>query len=196
MNICFNGCSITYGDGFDKLQRPGNIYPYLVSDYLGATHDNIALPGSSNYTIFMRTLQALHTNDHDMIFVQWSALHRKWLSPGPDSYYYINSVAEKKGFGYRDINFTPNEMYTFQKTYQLLNHDYQNILDLCDYVVTLDMLAELKGIKLIHINGILPWTTDMIKWNSDNLSNSLSDYTKELLDFNKRDNHKVIRFFV
>jgi len=194
MHLYFNGCSITYGAGFDRQQRPGNIYPYMVSDYLGATHDNFALPGSSNYTIFMRTLQALQTNDHDLMVIQWSAVQRKWLSPGPNAYFFINGVLDKKGFDYRDISFSPKQMKTFKKTYHLLNHDYQNILDLCDYIVTLDMLAKHKAIKLIHINGILPWTKDMIEWDSNDLENSLSDYTKELLDFKDRDDWEVIQF--
>lgn len=191
MHICYNGCSFTWGDGFTDEQKPLYTFDHLVSNKLNAYRENIARKGSSNYTIFMRSLQALEKNSCDILVVQWSAVHRAWLSPGPDAFLFINDHI-KRGYTYRDIHISKSNLEHFKKTFQLLNHDYQNLLDLCDYVSALDTIAQSKQIKIVHVNGLLPWRKDLVSFNEDDLASTLDTYTKDILDFDNRDDEEIL----
>jgi hypothetical protein len=195
LKVCFNGCSFTVGLGFPKELRHKYIYNHLLSTTFKFDSTNIAIPGSSNYTIFMRTANAIQSKKYDMIFTQWSALHRMWLSPGPETYL---STTERKypDFKYRDIYLSPREKTQLINTLLILNHDYQNIFDLIDYCKILNQLAEANSVKLFFINGLVPWTDDLITpLNSEDLNSSLSDYTKDMLEFKTRDDKEIILYF-
>jgi len=102
---CFNGCSFTVGEGFPPEQRDEHIYDRLVSRHYFFKAENIAVGGSSNYTIFMRSCQALLSGQYDIVFTQWSALNRIWLHPGPDVAFFTND-RKYSDFSYRDIYIT------------------------------------------------------------------------------------------
>jgi len=85
MKVCFNGCSITVGEGFSFEQRDSFIYDRLVSKKFNFESDNIAVAGSSNYKIFMRSAKAIMSGKYDLVVTQWSALNRVWLHPGPET---------------------------------------------------------------------------------------------------------------
>jgi hypothetical protein len=196
INACFNGCSFTVGEGFSIECRDDYIYDRLVAKKFNFNLTNIAIGGSSNYTIFMRTADAIQSKKYNIIFTQWSALNRMWLSPGPETYFFINDH-KYPDFKYRDIYLSPKEKIKFTNTLLLLNHDYQNIFDLVDYCKILNNLACIASVKLFFINGLIPWTTDLItQVNSNNLTISLSEYTKNILDFDNRDDSSIIQYFI
>jgi hypothetical protein len=193
-SVCFNGCSFTVGAGFPVEQRDLYIYDRLISKKFNFDRTNIAVGGSSNYKIFLRSAAALSSGHFDIVFSQWSALNRIWLSPGPDSEFFSN---DKKipDFKYRNIYLSPQKKQEFQNTLLILNHDYQNLLDLVDYCNILDSLAKLNNVKSVYINGLLPWQTDLIAPLTNNLECLLSDYSKEILDFKNRDDKEILLFF-
>lgn len=193
LNVCFNGCSLTAGEGFPVEQRSDFIYDRLVAQQFNLGHTNIAQAGSSNYTIFMRSAQALLSRKYDIVFTQWTALNRLWLFPGPDSVFYTND-SHQPDFQYRDIYLSKSEKQKFKDTVLLLNHDWQNILDLIDYCKILVKLAN-NNTRVVFINGLVPWQNDLIKPLTDDLSASLSDYTKSILDFDQRDDAEIVKFF-
>ena len=78
---------------------------------------------------------------------------------------------------------------------KLPNGEYQNIIDLVQYTKILSQLAKTSQTKLVFINGLVPWKNDLIKDTGDNLSLSLSDFSKSLLDFDNRDDNEIIKFF-
>ena len=56
MKICFNGCSFTVGEGFPLGERINYIYTNLLAKKFRVEQQNIAIGGSSNHTIFMRSV--------------------------------------------------------------------------------------------------------------------------------------------
>ena len=135
------------------------------------------------------------SKQYDLVFTQWSALGRMWLSPGPDCVFFTNDQ-KFPDFKYRDFYLTAKQKNEFNNIILLLNHDYQNIIELIDYCKILDHLSKLNLVQTIYINGLLPWQDDLITPLTDNLSNSLSVYSKHLLDFDNRNDHEIINFFV
>lgn len=194
IKACFNGCSFTVGEGFPVEQRDLFVYDRLITKYFNFERTNISIPGSSNYTIFMRSASAIKSKLYDIIFVQWSALNRLWLSPGPDSYFFTNDI-KFPDFRYRDLYLSPAELKNFKNTILLMNHDYQNIFDLIDYVNFLNAMVEKTKTKIIYINGLVPWANDLCSPIGPDLSKSLSDYSKSILDFDHRDDQEIIKFF-
>jgi hypothetical protein len=195
ITACFNGCSFTWGEGFSSVDRDQYVYDRLVSKYFNFNRTNIAIKGSSNYTIFMRSAETILSLAYDIIFVQWSALNRIWLSPGPESYFFVN---DKKfsDFRYRDLYISKFEKDNLRNLLLLLNHDYQNIIDLIGYCKILNTMSQQTNTKIFYINGLVPWTDDLTRLPTTDLSNSLSNYTKNvLLDFNSRDSDEIIKYF-
>jgi len=134
------------GAGFDQEKSDSRIYANLVGNA-----DNNAEGGSSNLKIFTRAAKALIDRQHNAYFVQWSALHRHWLYPSPKHGFYIGS--------HNDQNLIDKN---FVAQYQLLNHDYSNIMSLIDYTRILQQLAVDAKKPIWFINGMLPWTQDML----------------------------------
>jgi len=192
IKVCFNGCSFTVGEGFDVNQRDQYIYDRLVSRECGFEQSNIAEGGSGNYEIFMRSARALQ-QDFDILFIQWSALNRIWLYPGPDCKWYSNDGYDE--FHYREIKLDKPSKKIFENTLLMMNHDYHNISKLVDYCSILERLSEHHGKTVIHINGMVPWTNDLTKPLLTDLSQSLSEYTKGILDFDYRDDQEIIQLF-
>lgn len=195
LNVCFNGCSFTVGEGFLIEDRDNYIYTCLVSNRFNFNSTNIARGGSSNFTIFMRSAEAIMSNKYKIVFTQWSALNRLWLSPGPDVHYFTND-SKFPDFKYGNIYISPNEKNKFNDTLLILNHDYQNIIELIDYNKILNQLATLNKTVLISINGLVPWQNDLITTiDNNNLEKSLSNYTKKILDFDTRDDDEIVTYF-
>lgn len=193
MNVCFNGCSFTVGEGFPEEQRDLYIYDRLLEQQFKFSRTNIAKGGSSNYTIFMRSAEAVMSKKYDCVITQWSSLNRIWLCPGPDAEFFVNSSSPD--FKYRNIYLGAKEKITFSNTLLMLNGDYANIMDLIQYTKMLEVLAESNNVKLGFINGLVPWTDDLSKPLGKDLSQSMSKYSKELIDFDTRDDQEIIYFF-
>lgn len=154
--IYFGGCSITMGAGYPAQQQDARIYPNIVAQALYGQADNQAEGGSSNLKIFTRAAKALLDRQHDAYFVQWSALHRHWVYPSPKQGFYIGSYADNS---IADPNFVAQ--------YQLLNHDYSNIMSVIDYTRILQQMADDASVDIWFVNGMLPWTEDMLSEGRD-----------------------------
>jgi hypothetical protein len=176
--IYFGGCSITMGAGYPTEQQDHRIYPNLVAREMRTYADNQAEGGSSNHKIFIRAAKALLDRNHDAYFVQWSALHRHWVYPSPKQGFYIGSHA--------DNNIVDR---TFVAQYQLLNHDYSNIMTLIDYTRILQQMADDAGADIWFVNGMVPWTEDMLT-DAEASSYAQSLYqgltTAEIEDYSER----------
>lgn len=193
--VCWNGCSFTVGEGFPEHQRDQYIYDRLVSKQFGFESTNIAVGGSSNLEIFKRSAQAILDNKYDIVVTQWSALNRICLHPGPDCTFFLNDT-RYSDFKYRDIYIDSNTKILLKKTILLLNHDYHNILDLIKYCCILSYMSVVSNVKMIFVNGLVPWTDDLTReLIPANISSSLSDYTKSVLDFDHRNDSEIITFF-
>jgi acetyl esterase/lipase len=181
------------GEGFPSDQRDRYIYDRLVSKKFNFDSDNIAVGGSSNHKIFMRSSAAMLSNKYDLVITQWTALNRIWLSPGPDANFFVNDTSYPD-YRYRDFYLSSSQKQFIRNTLLLMNHDYQNIIDLVDYCKILAAL-ETTTTKAIFINGLVPWNSDLVDSLSSDLSSCLSSYSKELLDFNNRSDQEIIEIF-
>jgi hypothetical protein len=176
--IYFGGCSITMGAGYPEQQQDPRIYANVVARAMHTHADNQAEGGSSNLKIFTRAAKALLDRAHDAYFVQWSALHRHWIYPSPKQGFYIGSYADN---GLADQSFVAQ--------YQLLNHDYSNIMSVIDYTRILQQMADDASCDIWFVNGMLPWTKDMLAGDdasqyAQQLYQELSD--QETQDFKQR----------
>lgn len=190
LNTAFVGCSFTFGDGFDPDDRDPYIYPTVIADRFMFDPTNLSVSGASNHMIFLKSADAIKSKKYDIVVCQWTALNRLWLSPGPNTWYYTTGDS-KEEFIYRDIQLSSKDKIELENKILLLNHDYQNIIDLIDYVNILDDLAQLHNIKIIHINGLVPWQNDLTNTNALNDFDLMSAYTKEILDFDNRDDKEI-----
>lgn len=190
--ICFNGCSYTVGEGFEPGDRDIYVYDRLVAKELNLARTNIAKGGSSNYLIFMRSAQAILSKKYDILVTQWSSLNRLWLFPGPDTEFFLNN--ETKEYRYRDIQISKKDHKKLKNQLLALNHDYQNIIDLINYCNILENLAKQNNINCIFVNGLIPWTEDLFSYTENFNLADLSDYAKQVLEFDYRDDHELIKF--
>ena len=190
---CFVGCSFTVGEGFPEDQRGRFIYDRLLEKDFNFQRTNLAVGGASNDLIFMTAADAL-SQDHDVMVVQWSGLNRIWLYPKPGMGIFSNS-AQDAPYQFGDIYMSRREKKDFFDRLRSLNHDYHNIIKLIDYCSILDRLSEYHGKRTIYINGLVPWTDDLLIENPTDLASELSLYTKHILDFDDRDDDEVLKFF-
>ena len=188
MKFHFNGCSITQGAGFTDGGNDTRIYPNLVSD----DHINDANGGSSNLKIFLHSSKAILDNLADVYIVQWSALHRHWVYPAPDQGIMF---AETKLGDSKTREGDPNPLFLSKMIaqYQLLNHDYGNIMQLIDFCRILQDQAKSHNVQLLFINGLVTWS-DQVDYIKELVRDADSDHDRfveqmqnnmELVDWDK-----------
>jgi len=192
ITVGFFGCSFTVGEGFDPDQRH-LVYDRLLEHDFGFKRRNFAQIGASNHLIFMKACQMIDS-DIDLLIVQWSALHRLWLYPGPDACFFVNDGS--RTFAYRDIFISKTDIIKLRDQLQILNHDYHNILELIEYCRILCWLADYHEKQIVFVNGLVPWTRDLLyPLDTADIGSSLSPYTKALLDFGYLADDIIVKFF-
>jgi len=162
MKFYFNGCSITQGAGFTNEKADARIYPNLIA----TDHINDASGGASNLKIFLHTSKAIVDNLADIYIVQWSSVHRHWVYPAPDRGIYFGSTQDA---------ISTNDKFIVQ--YQLLNHDYGNIMQLIDFCRILQDQASSHNVKLLFVNGLISWS-DSIDWMNKLVQDASSDHDR------------------
>lgn len=193
-SFTFTGCSFTVGEGLDLEKTDPSNYANIVSAYFNAEANNLAVIGDSNYNIFMSSLNELLYSCPDKLFVQWSALNRTWLYPGPDTTFSLSHTI-KQDYKYRDLYFSKKDLQRVSDVYHLLNHDYHNLLELINYSKILESVAWEKT-QIVFINGLIPWTREICDISTaTNYATALSKYSKEILEFDSRDDQELGKFF-
>ena len=194
MRFTFIGCSFTVGEGLVSEKDDVNNYTNILANHYSASVKNLAVKGNSNYNIFITALNEIIFNSPDKIFVQWSALNRLWLYPGPDTKLALSHTI-KNDYRYRDLFYSKKELQKFTDTYHILNHDYNNLIILINYCNILTEISKNKT-QVIFINGLLPWTREILSLDTTlDFSKNLSNYTKEILEFDSRNDNELIDFF-
>lgn len=193
MRFTFIGCSFTVGEGLDHEKDDQNNYTNILANHYSADIiTNLSVKGNSNYNIFITALNEILFNTPDKIFVQWSALNRLWVYPGPDTELTLSHTI-RSDYKYGDIYYSKKQLQEFTNAYHILNHDYKNLITLINYC---NILTRISNCQIIFINGLLPWTQEISDKNTAiNFSENLSAYSKELLGFNTNDDDKLNKFF-
>ena len=184
----FTGCSFTHGVGVDPA------YPAIVAEHYRAELKNLAIPGHTNAGIFIDSLNEILYHTPDTLFVQWSGLNRHCLYPGLNVSFHIPGYINQD-LEYLDFLFTKSRARQFVDDFQILNHDYHNILLLINYCKILETVSKGKC-RLVFINGLVPWTEDMQFLESLNDPyNAFSKYTKDILSFDLLPDDEIEKFF-
>ena len=191
MKFTFTGCSFTVGEGLALEKADKSNYCNRVGEHYLADVTNLGQKGNSNYNIFMSAVNEMLTLKPDMLFVQWSGLNRQWLYPGPNTHVIV-SAEPQADYTYRDLKFSRSQLQFFADQYQLLNHDFQNIITVVNYSNILSKLG-----NVTFINGLLPWHKDIADLQTlTNPAEQFSKYTKNLLDFDTRDDRELTELFL
>jgi len=198
MKILCNGCSVTYGSGFLDSERQDKIWSTILARRLGADSvTNVALPGSSNHEIFLRTLRALDQTSYDMIVIQWSALRRHWFQPGLDRNYICagNTHDFDEDWQYKDIYLSKSNRKKFHDTLTMLTGDYRASLDVALFCRTL--IKYQPNAQILFVNGFLPWTKEIIHPPEQpfDMNQTFSDFTKDMLEFDTLDDDEILQWF-
>jgi lysophospholipase L1-like esterase len=192
-NFTFVGCSITHGAG---LSTKDHNYTNIVSNYFGANLENISVVGNSNYNIFMSALNHLLYNSADLMVIQWSELVRHWVNPGPQSLLRILPNTTFCELHKSEVILDEKKLKNFVDTFLLLNHDYQNIITLCNYCKILEKVAH-KKTRIVFINGLIPWTEEIQHMQTlQNPIKYFSDYTKSLMSIHDLSDNEIKKFFL
>ena len=189
MKLIFAGCSFSADD---------HCYPYILKQQYNTDIKNLSEHGNSNFDIFLSAAKAIIEDAPSILFVQWSALNRLTLHPIPGARVraVTNGLTDEVNAGSglttsKNIAFSKKELESFGKMYNQLFCDYQLILTLIDYCKILTTMSQGKH-RIVFINGLLPWTSDMLK--NDNKLDNLSEYTKEILYFNNSPDNEIRHF--
>lgn len=194
-NFTFIGCSITKGEGLPDEENDENNYANIVGTYFNAKVKNLSKSGNSNYNIFINALNELLYEKSNILFLQWSGLQRHWIYPDLDLVFPITNLAPKKDLSYLNTKFTKQFLKNFTDQFLLLNHDYHNILQLLNYCKILETIAG-DQIKLVYINGLLPWTKEILyRESATDPVKYFSDYTKDLLSIDLLPDEDIDLFF-
>jgi hypothetical protein len=191
----FVGCSFTVGVGLNLEKSDPDNYTQLVSNKFEAVLKNIAVGGNSNYNIFISALNDILFETPDVIFVQWSALNRLWVYPGPDTSLQLSHIINKD-YQYKDLYYSKKDLQYLTDHWHILNHDFKYISDLINYCNILEEISNGRT-QIVFINGLVPWTEEIVHLNNNiNFSSDLSEYTKELLSIDSRDDAEITDLFL
>jgi len=184
MNIIFNGCSWTYGEGFLENDRKKYVYPYLVEDFYNCQIENIAIGGSSNCLIFQRTANHMYENQNNIYVVQWSILNRIWLYPDADLR--INTNMDKNSIDSisQRMGMSKKKLGEFCDVLRIINGDYHNLQLLVTYCTALAHIAKSTHNKIIFVDGLIDLPNDLL--HRCNQLSDLSDFTKDVIRFDHR----------
>jgi len=194
VKVAFVGCSLTRGDGFAMAYLAPEIWPNIISRVFNYDSRNLAITDASNLRIFQTASAAIKSKQYELIFCQWTALDRMWTSPAPNVWYCLTDD-KNDSFEYQNLKLDPHEKNELTRMIKMLNHDYQNIMELVDYVNVLEDLARHHQVKLVHVNGMIPWKSDLGDATVAQDFDRMSAYTRQVLDFDNRTDDQIKPLF-
>lgn len=192
----FGGSNLTgvgYPDGIASI----DIYPNIIASH-GYIIKNYGISSASFYEIFVNCLYQLTQSptDPDIVFIEWNLLNRHKFYPAPGFELFINASEVKRPDTWKHCIPIPyKHLELFQKVLLLIDGEYTRMITLLKYCEIIQNFCKLKNIELIMANGNISWTPDLFKeYTADsNLESSLSDYSKELLYFDDRDDDEILK---
>ena len=189
MKILCNGCSFTYGAGFFDHERSILAYPGLLAKDLDADVINVAVPGSSNLEIFLRTILESTTELFDLVVVQWTELRRHWFEPCLGYEYRTASVVESDWT--HGLYLSEKDRVKLNDQLIMLSGDYKALLDLACFS---QILKDRFGQRLILINGLIPITDDLYTPGVNDMASHFSDFTKSVLEFDSKPDSDIKKY--
>jgi hypothetical protein len=193
--IAFFGGSNVTGAGYIDGMNCKDIYPNIVASQ-GYNIQNHCIPGASMYEIFFTCMQKLVQDPvPDVIVIEWNIYPRYKFHPSPE----VELTVTASNFTLPDnwshcIPISSKQIAQCHKTLLLLDGDFHRMTTLLDYCIIIQSICKLKNIKLAMLASDVLWSEDLFKnYTIDsNLDSCLSKHSKELLDFDNRDDADIL----
>lgn len=188
LKILVNGCSFTYGEGLDNKAQDLYINVFLNNKFPDSIINNIAIPGSSNQTIFENTVEELSKSKYDLIFVGWTSYPRNHFYFSFETYDYPGHHFHPSNIGSFDSwKNIPKEKLEITNEVLSLCHDHYSICQILKYSQILLNLHQ----QTYFINVLAHWSNNFFEkteWKSPKI---LDNYTKDLLDVDNRRDDEI-----
>jgi hypothetical protein len=187
---------MTKGVGFDNEHLSDLCFAKQTANYFNAEYRNLGRGGASNLFIFKQSLECLLNTNSDILVVQWASLARHWLHPAPECELYLgpHQFGDFSTTG-RELVVSKSQLKKFNDMFLVLNHNYQNFIDLVNYCNQLEKIASMVGKKIVYINGSVPWPGEFFEtYQGQNLETYLGSYSKTLLDFVNRSDQETVKY--
>jgi hypothetical protein len=195
--IAFFGGSNVSGAGYPDEKFCQDIYPNVVASQGGYDIKNYGIGGASSYEIFLTCMEKIaQTPSPDIVIIEWNMFSRYRFHPSPEVELSISGATVTLPDSWAHcIPMSKKQIEHFQEILLLLDGDYHRMITLLTYCIIIQSICKLKNIKLGMIGSDILWTTDMFRNYTleSNLGSSLSDYTKQLLDFDNRDDVDILQ---
>ncbi len=200
----YAGCSYTSGVGFDLLDKEPGLWVNLLHNSVPELKEtqavNVGLGGRSNAGIFRDVCyQLTHRNDIKYVFVAFTSMPRYEINLGletyPTRYVFATWSPGITEINLNDVSYTGKYLESVGSRFVTLVHLHYEILDMVYYVNTMLNLSKLVGAKIFFINAIGPWDYQYFTKLENVLPNSYTDFTKELLNFNTRDDEEIFKLY-
>jgi hypothetical protein len=189
MRLLCNGCSFTYGAGFLDHERNDLSYPGLLSADLSAEVTNLAISGSSNNEIFLRTLREILISDYDLVIVQWTELRRQWFEPCLGCIY---KTAQEINSDWTAGLYVPEkDLKKFRDTTVMMTGDYRALIDLFTFCQT---LVRLLDDRVVFINGLAEISPSLMSPLGNDIDRSLDDLSKKILEFDDKPDDDIRKY--
>lgn len=195
----FVGCSFTYGIGFELLDKePGLWVNLLHSDVKQLKSTNLinsGVGGASNERIFYKAVSDIIYYCPKYMFVQWTNDPRYNITLGVETYKasrYFSMGSKLQDMNLHSVKYTESYLDNIRNKFLSLHHPHGGIVKIIEYTSTLINLAKKFNTQIFFINGLCPWDNEYFTKLKNVLPNSYTDYTKEILDSDTRDDEEII----
>lgn len=185
----FNGCSLTFGTALLPEQKN---FATLVSDHFSVPYNNISVPGTDNYSIFLKSMNQIYNAKMRVLFVQWTYIDRVGVYAHPTSLitptFNLHQSADEIFYNnpwLKDEGMILDHFKTYIKYTTLLHRYHKLFHDVMQYVNIIYHACLDQDIRPCFINaGIFKRLTLYIKNNQTFSIDNMPDPVKELLIVN------------
>ena len=193
--IAFFGGSNQIGVGYPDGIASKDIYPNIIAEH-GYTIKNYGIAGANLDEIFSTCLYQLTQSLPDIVLIEWNAFNRHRFHPAPTVDVFFAGSGVRLPSSWSHCLPIPNrQLKLFQQVLMLIDGDYHRIVTLLKYCEIIQNFCKLNNIELVMLNGGILWSKDLFnEYTSDSdLGLALSDSSKELLDFDNRDDNELLK---
>lgn len=198
----FAGCSYTAGTGFEE----GAADPRLWVNILHRDHPvlsktkllNVSQGGRSNAGIFADAVYHMLHSKCSHAFVAWTSVPRYEMDLGLETYstkqvFLPNGTTRDHHLN--TITYTKKYLANIRDRFTTLAHPHYEISELVYYINSLICISEHTKTRLFFINALCPWDQDFFKRLHSTLPDQYTEYTKNLISVDTRDDCEVFKIY-
>jgi len=198
----FVGCSFTYGEGFNNKDKEQYLWVNLIHNSNTKIKNteliNDSIAGRCNANIFNRAVYNITHHTPKYAFIQWTNFPRLEIHTGLETYdtrQILKPFHTARDHNLNDITYSRKEIEKMQNFLTSMMHDHYEIIKIVEYTNSLVQLSKYTNTKIFFINGLCPWDNDFFTKKENFKPNELSDYTKELINIDNRDDDEIYKLY-